>query len=133
MLASLQKAATTTAATAARMAAPAARRFAVTVAGSEAAAKQQLSTAYPPLKVAWFTASWCGPCKQVTPYIENLAKNNEKVSFIKIDIDDFDDMAQENKVMSVPTFAFYKDGKEVQRVTGADPVKIEEIVKQLCQ
>mmetsp|Transcript_5867 Transcript_5867/g.4865 ORF Transcript_5867/g.4865 Transcript_5867/m.4865 type:complete len:82 (+) Transcript_5867:3-248(+) len=78
-------------------------------------------------------ASWCGPCKQVTPYIENLAKNNDKVSFIKIDIDDFDEMAQENKVMSVPTFAFYKDGKEVQRVTGADPVKIEQIVKQLTQ
>ncbi len=68
----------------------------------------------------YFTASWCGPCKMMKPIFERLAdtKSYQKVSFVKIDIDDGDDVAQKYSIRSVPTLILFVDGKEVKRTTG---------------
>ena len=58
-----------------------------------------------------------------------LADGTPNLDFIKIDIDEFPEVAEELEVASVPTFIMYKDAKMVGRLTGANGAKIEEMVK----
>jgi thioredoxin len=76
-------------------------------------------------KVLWFTASWCGPCKMITPTVEELSKQFKDVQFLKVDIDEHADLSEEAMVTSVPTFKFFKGVKEVEKMTGADPKSIK--------
>ena len=66
-------------------------------------------------------ATWCGPCKQIAPKIEELSKNEQysEVSFYVYDIDDDDEITEEY-IEVIPTFLFFKDGELVDKVTGAD-------------
>ena len=67
-----------------------------------------------------FFATWCGPCKMMMPIIEELAVNaGQNFKVAKINIDENSDLAQEYEVMSIPTFIVFKNGKEVERVMGA--------------
>jgi thioredoxin 1 len=69
-----------------------------------------------------FFATWCGPCQMMTPIIEELeSEYKEKVTFLKIDIDENPDISSKYSVMSVPTFLILKDGKEVDKFVGAVP------------
>lgn len=86
------------------------------------------------LVVVDFTASWCGPCKQVAPVFVNMAKDagNASVLFLKVDVDEVEDAARFANVRSMPTFVFYRVGQgEVQRFSGADPVRLNALVSQL--
>lgn len=74
------------------------------------------------LVVVDFFATWCGPCKMLTPIFESLSKEmSDKVDFAKIDIDRSLEVAQEYKIVSVPTVVVFKNGKEVQRIVGFVP------------
>jgi len=62
-----------------------------------------------------FTASWCPPCKMIKPVFEEWAekfKDNDKVKFVKVDVDECDAVAQEYAIKSMPTFKVFKSGKE---------------------
>ena len=71
------------------------------------------------LTVVDFFATWCGPCKMLTPVVERV---NEKlageVNFVKVDIDAFNDIASEYRIQSVPTLVYIKEGKEITRTVG---------------
>ena len=70
------------------------------------------------LVVMDFFATWCGPCKMLTPIFESLSKEmRDKVDFAKIDIDRSLEVAQEYEIVSVPTMIIFKNGKEVQRIS----------------
>lgn len=74
------------------------------------------------LVVIDFFANWCGPCKMLTPIFESLSKEmSDKVDFAKIDIDRSLEVAQQYKVVSVPTIILFKNGKELQRIVGFVP------------
>ena len=74
------------------------------------------------LVVIDFFATWCGPCKMLTPIFESLSKEmSDKVDFAKIDIDRSLEVAQEYEIVSVPTMIIFKNGKEVQRIVGFVP------------
>ena len=60
--------------------------------------------------------AWCAPCKQMAPVIKALADEMPAVTFVKVNVDDFKPKAG---FRGVPTFVFYKDGKEIYRFTGA--------------
>ena len=63
-----------------------------------------------------FYADWCGPCKAMSPVVEQLAAEYEgKVKVCKINVDDSQDIAARFGVMSIPTFIFFKDGKPPAR------------------
>lgn len=64
-----------------------------------------------------FYANWCGPCKMFAPIFEEVS-NDYDINFIKIDVDNYQDIAREYGVMSIPTIILFKDGKEVKRNTG---------------
>ncbi len=65
-----------------------------------------------------FYATWCGPCKILSPIIEAVAKENENVKFVKIDIDKTDDIAMQYQVMSIPTLVLIQNGEEKDRIVG---------------
>jgi thioredoxin 1 len=66
-----------------------------------------------------FFAVWCGPCRMLTPILEELAEKLTQKAFIgKIDIDKEESLAAKFQVMSVPTLILFKNGKEIDRVVG---------------
>ena len=69
-----------------------------------------------------FFANWCGPCKMLSPIIEELSEElNDKVNIYKIDVDQEPSLAQKFGVMSIPTLVLLKDGQEVEKVIGFQP------------
>ena len=62
---------------------------------------------YNKLIICYFTASWCGPCKMISPDIETLGKEATNVLVLKIDVDDCDEVASQCKIDCMPTFKFH--------------------------
>ena len=70
-----------------------------------------------------FWATWCGPCRMLGPTIEKLAATYDgKAVVAKVDVDKSEDLAARYGIMSVPTVIFFKDGKEVDRKVGVQPL-----------
>ena len=65
-----------------------------------------------------FFASWCGPCRQVSPIIDQLAAEHPELKVAKIDIDQNRELAKQHKVFSIPTLVVYKNGEITARATG---------------
>ena len=70
------------------------------------------------ITVKKFYAEWCGPCKVLTPVMENVQTKFQGVSFESVDIDSQFEIAQKYYVRSVPTVIVEKNGEEVQRFVG---------------
>ena len=71
-----------------------------------------------------FWAPWCGPCKMLTPTVEELATDYAgKLKVVKVNTDDSANLAAEFGIRGIPTLIVFKDGKEVQRVVGVQPKK----------
>ena len=68
-----------------------------------------------------FWASWCGPCRMVAPIVEELADEFPEVKVCKVDVDENQELALANKVVSIPTFLLYKDGEVIKKIVGAVP------------
>ena len=68
-----------------------------------------------------FYASWCGPCKMLSPIIEEIAEERSDVAVGKINIDESVDLASQYGVVSIPTLIVFKDGKEIKRQVGFMP------------
>lgn len=73
--------------------------------------------------VKYFYADWCGPCKMMSPYLENVA-DTTGAAIVKIDADKNRDMIAEYELKSVPTMFFMKDGQEIDRRSGFIPQQI---------
>ncbi|KAI3959093.1 hypothetical protein MKX01_023769 [Papaver californicum] len=85
------------------------------------------------LIVVDFTASWCGPCRMITPILTEIAKKLPNVLFLKVDVDELRTVSEEWNVEAMPTFVFLKDGKEVDRVVGAKKDELQNtIAKHSC-
>lgn len=77
-----------------------------------------------------FYADWCGPCKMMAPIVAQLAEEYDgKVKVGKCNIDDEDGLARMYRVMSIPTFKIFVDGKDVATIVGA--VQKEQLVEEL--
>ena len=77
-----------------------------------------------------FFATWCGPCKMMSPIVEQIAEELEdKVNVYKIDTDKDQELAYKYEIMSIPTFLIFKDGKLVNKLVGMRDK--EELIKEL--
>ncbi|KAJ4838013.1 hypothetical protein Tsubulata_030944 [Turnera subulata] len=81
------------------------------------------------LIVVDFTASWCGPCKFMSPVVDELAKKFTDVIFLKVDVDELKSVAEEWGVEAMPTFLFLKEGKLVDKFVGANKVKLQQLTE----
>jgi thioredoxin 1 len=69
-----------------------------------------------------FWAEWCGPCKMITPILEEIAQSGDhQLSIAKLNVDESLEIARRYEVMSIPTLILFKDGEPVQRIVGAKP------------
>ena len=76
-----------------------------------------------------FYADWCGPCQMLAPNLEKLSEESE-VTILKIDVDEFGQIAQNYRVMNIPTLMVFKDGKLAKREMGYMPIeRLRELVK----
>jgi thioredoxin 1 len=69
------------------------------------------------------SATWCGPCKQLTPRLANMGNEFENITFVKVDVDKDMDYAQGLEVRSVPTVLIFNGHKLINRSTGVQPEK----------
>lgn len=70
------------------------------------------------LVIVDFFAEWCGPCQVFAPVVEDLATSDNSLDVVKIDIDADRDLAIQYNIEAVPTLVVFKNGKELDRVTG---------------
>lgn len=69
-----------------------------------------------------FYADWCGPCKMLSPILDELSGDYQgKVAFVKVNVDDEEALAQRFQIMSIPTVKLFKDGQEVKSFMGFMP------------
>ena len=68
-----------------------------------------------------FFATWCGPCRMVSPILEEIAQENENIKVCKIDVDQDPELANRFKVSSIPLLVVMQDGKVVNQALGAKP------------
>ena len=68
-----------------------------------------------------FYADWCGPCRMVSPIIEEIAKERSDIKVGKINVDEESELASEFSVYSIPTLVVLKDGEVINRAQGARP------------
>ncbi len=85
----------------------------------EAFNKEVLESDVPVLVDLW--APWCGPCKMLGPVVEEVAAESTGVKVVKVNVDEAMDIAQQYRVVSIPTLLVFKDGKEVKRSIGVIP------------
>ena len=74
-----------------------------------------------------FHATWCGPCKVLSPILEELDDEIDGVEFVKLDVDQHPQIAGQNQVMGVPTVVIIKDGEVKDRFVGVQP---KEVIKE---
>jgi thioredoxin 1 len=81
-----------------------------------------------------FYAPWCGPCKLVAPMLEEIGRDRSALKIVKVDVDQAPALAQQHRVMSVPTLVLYKGGKVVGTWVGLrpKPLLLGEIDKALA-
>ena len=67
-----------------------------------------------------FWAPWCGPCRNLSPIIDEIAEERDDIKVGKINIDDHKDLARQFKVMAIPTVLVFKNGEEAARIVGPE-------------
>ncbi len=69
-----------------------------------------------------FWAEWCGPCKIVSPILEKLAEEYDgKIKFVKLDTEENFETSESYGILSLPTLLVFKEGQQIERITGARP------------
>jgi len=78
-----------------------------------------------------FYANWCGPCKMIAPYLDNIADEfKDKVTVAKLDVDQNGQSAMRYGVRGIPTMILFVNGQQSEVIVGADPNRIRDIVSK---
>ncbi len=75
-------------------------------------------------------AEWCGPCRMLSPIIDELKEEVDSCEFYKLNVDEAENISREYGIMSIPTILIFKDGKEINKSIG---LKTKEELKELIE
>uniref|UniRef100_A0A7S3DKY3 Thioredoxin domain-containing protein n=1 Tax=Palpitomonas bilix TaxID=652834 RepID=A0A7S3DKY3_9EUKA len=104
----------------------------VTHIGSTSEFKSILNSAHDKTLIAVdFSASWCGPCRMIGPVFEAMSTKHPTVRFLKVDVDECDELAGEYRVQGVPAFKFFKGGRQVDEFSGASEQMLRQKIESL--
>ncbi|KAG9511120.1 Thioredoxin-2 [Fragariocoptes setiger] len=93
--------------------------------------ESQLKAAEGKLVVIDFFATWCGPCKLMSPIFADLSEHyKDSVIFLTVDVDECEDLASEYEVSVMPTFVFIKNMKKLTTVSGASEAKLKSLLNK---
>ena len=74
------------------------------------------------LVIVDFWATWCGPCRMLSPLLDEVEEEmSDKITVVKVNVDDADEIAMRYRIMSIPTLLFFKNGQLVDKSVGAMP------------
>ena len=77
------------------------------------------------LVIVDFWAVWCGPCRMIAPILDQISEEMaDKVTVVKCNVDDCEDVAMRYRIMNIPTLLFFKNGEMVDRSVGAVPKSV---------
>ena len=68
-----------------------------------------------------FWASWCGPCRMLSPVVDEIAEETDTIKVCKVNVDDQGELAQRFGIMSIPTLLAFRDGKLIKQSVGVQP------------
>ncbi|RDL31979.1 Thioredoxin [Venustampulla echinocandica] len=74
-------------------------------------------------------ATWCGPCKVIAPQVEKFSEEFPNIRFVKVDVDEVPDVAQELGIRAMPTFIVFKNGEKDKEIVGANPVALRAAIE----
>ena len=78
-----------------------------------------------------FSASWCGPCRMIAPFIDQQAEKYQRIKFLKVDVDELEKVAQSANIRAMPTFIVYKNGALTNEIVrGANKDNILELIQR---
>ena len=84
------------------------------------------------LVIVDFWATWCGPCRMLSPLLDEVEEEMaDKITVVKVNVDDADEIAMRYRIMSIPTLVFIKNGELVDRHVGV--IKKDELVAKINQ
>ncbi|XP_015948194.1 thioredoxin H-type [Arachis duranensis] len=70
--------------------------------------------------IANFSAAWCGPCKLIAPYYCELSEKYSSMIFLLVDVDELTDFSTSLDIRATPTFFFFRDGQQIDKLVGAN-------------
>ena len=74
------------------------------------------------LVIVDFWATWCGPCRMLSPLLDEVEEEmSDKIVVVKVNVDDADEVAARFRIMNIPTLLFFKNGQMVDKTVGAMP------------
>jgi thioredoxin 1 len=77
------------------------------------------------LVIVDFWATWCGPCRMLSPLLDEVEEEMaDKISVVKVNVDDADEIAMKFRIMNIPTLLFFKGGQLVDKTVGAMPKNV---------
>lgn len=76
-----------------------------------------------------FFATWCGPCKMLTPILKEIAAENANIKVVEVDVDECEALAQQYGIQAMPTLLVFENGKETKRSVGLLP---KETILEVC-
>lgn len=75
-----------------------------------------------PVALVDLWAAWCGPCRMLSPILDELEEEMaDQITVVKVNVDDADEIAAQYRIMSIPTLLFFKNGQVVDKTVGAMP------------
>lgn len=77
-----------------------------------------------------FTATWCGPCRMIAPFFEELSLTHDNVLFLKVDVDAVEEVASDCSITAMPTFQVWKGTEKVEELVGASKERLQALAQK---